>query len=206
MRLLHGSLFCGAFMLRIHGHRALPTACCKSPQCQGALETLTHLFVRCPSVQPAVDWLLDLWGAIHGNRPDLQGPVLERVLLADDHRDWKPEGHLQDLWTTLRVAFLHAVWTLRCARLHGHPGAVTPTAIACKVIHALRSAIQLDWLRVSSDLKSATDVCSSWFRGAEMKLKEEDFLAIWGHSQVLCTVQQGHFELRLSTTHPIGLP
>lgn len=205
-RVLHGSLYCGAFLVRIGRERALPRACCASPNCAGALETLTHLFVHCPDVQPAVSWLLNLWGAIHGTRPDLQGAALERVLLADDHRDWHPEANLQDLWTTLRVAYLHAVWSLRCERLHGRPGAVSASAIACKIIHAIRSSIKIDWLRVSADLKSATDVCSSWFRGPDMKMSEAEFVALWGHRQVLCAIVNGQMEIRFSTTHPIALP
>ena len=125
------------------------------------------------------------------------------IVIADDHRVWQPPNQLQDLWTTLRVAYLHAVWTVRCRRkLDGTP--ITAAAIVAMVVHAVRSSMYNDWKLVMGNLRTATDICSSWFRGKERELSMEDFKAKWGHREVLCLVQALPLSLNIvfTSSHP----
>jgi hypothetical protein len=50
---------------------------------------LSHVFMHCPVVQPAVVWLQDLWARLV---PGSQLPLDARVLLAGDHTVWDPGG------------------------------------------------------------------------------------------------------------------
>ncbi len=96
------------------------TACAGDEALEGAqLESLSHLFVHCPVVRPAVAWLRGVW-AMHvaGRVP----PLDARVLLAGDHTVWDPGGGEAgaELWTHLRLLFCRAV-TLVPALLQSGP-------------------------------------------------------------------------------------
>ena len=80
VRLLHGSLYVGAFLCHIH---VLPpgSACCPHPACSvGAarppLDDLGHAFLTCPAVAPAVDWVCRVFAAASGGP---QPPSCPRV-------------------------------------------------------------------------------------------------------------------------------
>ncbi len=85
--------------------------CCSATACAGdealvgaQVESLSHLFVHCPVVQPAVAWLRGVWALLVAGRVP---PLDVRVLLAGDHTVWDPGGGEAgaELWTHLRLLF-----------------------------------------------------------------------------------------------------
>ena len=129
-RLLHGALHCRATAVtwcQVGTVQELRDAvCCSAQTCGGdgalagaQLESLSHAFLHCPVVRPAVGWFRGLWGMIVVGRVP---PLDARVLLAGDHTVWDPGGGDAgaELWTHLRLLFCRAVWYLRCCRVaHG---------------------------------------------------------------------------------------
>ncbi len=201
-RVLHGCLYVGGFMchIGIYGHAA---AQCSHPSCELQLETLTHAFVECPAVAPAAAWLCSVFAAVSGRPPP---PADARVLLAADPAVWQPEpSALCFLWVNMRVAFLHAVWQLRCRRsLTGQ--AFSAAAVCGAVVAALRAAIRRDWQRVTLRLEGLDGTCAEWFRGRDMSLGEAEFGRRWGRGGVLCSVQEERLRVRFSLAHPVPAP
>ncbi len=81
------------------------TACAGDEALEGAqMESLSHLFVHCPVVRPAVAWLRGVWAMLVASRVP---PLDARVLLAGDHAVWDPGGGEAgaELWTHLRLLF-----------------------------------------------------------------------------------------------------
>jgi hypothetical protein len=62
------------------------------------MESLSHIFVHCPVVRPAVAWLRGVWAMLVAGRVP---PLDARVLLAGDHTVWDPGGGeaCAELWT-----------------------------------------------------------------------------------------------------------
>ena len=125
--LVHGALRCGgavcswaqpaclddlvqecACQAECCGGRAAPAGV--PPPC----ETLSHVFVACPVVSPAVGWLRELWRRIGGSLP----PLDARVLVVGDRSVWEPEGgrYGWELWSHLRLLFCRSVWSLTSKR------------------------------------------------------------------------------------------
>jgi hypothetical protein len=121
-------LCCGGQVGKVGTVQELRAAvCCSATACAGdealvgaQVESLSHLFVHCPVVQPAVAWLRGVWALLVAGRVP---PLDVRVLLAGDHAVWDPgggEAGAEQLWTHLRLLFCRAVWYLRCCRVaHG---------------------------------------------------------------------------------------
>ena len=65
-RILHVALYSGMFLARVNPRRVADCVCCSSPACLAArkYETMQHLFLECPDVAAAPDWLVRLWVAI----------------------------------------------------------------------------------------------------------------------------------------------
>jgi hypothetical protein len=112
--------------------------CCSATACAGdealvgaQVESLSHLFVHCPVVQPAVAWLRGVWALLVAGRVP---PLDVRVLLAEDHTVWDPGGGEAagaELWTHLRLLFCRAVWYLRCCRVaHGQVFSASADVVA----------------------------------------------------------------------------
>jgi hypothetical protein len=122
------------------------TVCCSASCCVAQLETLSHTFMGCPVVRPAVAWLGGLWSRVVAG---VQLPLDARVLLAGDHTVWDPGGGDagRALWTHLRLLFCRAVWHLRCHRV-----ATGKVFTAAAVVGR---AIRLEWLRVVAALTRA---------------------------------------------------
>ncbi len=96
-------------------------------QCEGLgdgqLESLSHVFLHCPVVHPAVAWLQALWGrVVEGQVP----PVDARVLLAGDRHRLGP-------------ALAGARLVQSCGR----------TCVCCSAYSAVRSGIYLRCCRAA---------------------------------------------------------
>jgi hypothetical protein len=211
-RVLHGALYCGAFAFHVFKHEEGPevAATCAAAGCSGCLETLTHLFVDCPCVGPALDWLLNLWQCIGGSRP----PRSAQVLLADDHRVWSPARELEELWTLLRVEFLRIVWGQRCRRLHAGTS-VQPAGIVAALVAAVQQHIRADWLRCQQDVRRLSLACYSSFPSGSPRLSVTAFRARWGPPGLLFAVpdvatdaelRATALDMRLTARHPMALP
>ena len=193
-RILHGALLVNAY--RVHAIKSLPhtAAYCMALCCEGRqqAETLSHALMECPSIKDAATWLLDLWAVIDGE--SARPPWDPQVLLADDHRVWAPAPARAALWARLRLAVLQAIWRVRCYR-HLHGGDVHSRLAGPAVLQAIedvRFAIQQDWMRVekgSSGIVAESGLPTSWFRGRDPTLKQQQFEDKWAYRGVLCSVE-----------------
>jgi len=197
--LLHGVLNCGAHRLRI------PTAPhhemhCLHHACTHDLETLSHLFLDCPAVSPAVDWLCAVVERVLGRRP----PRSAQCLLVGDLQQWDPGDAAQRrLWTVLRCAFIRAVWVLRCTRGLTDPAAhFGPAAVAARTVSIVRSIISVQWRRVVLDLRPVEGQTTT-----DTRLSLQAFERQWcGGSSPLCQVATGRLSVLFSTTAPVPAP
>jgi exonuclease III len=204
-RVLHGQLYCGAFWARVRESATLNDACCVGHTCVKQLDTLSHMFVECPSIVPALEWLLDVWHAISGNRP----PKDARVVVADDHRVWQPQSQvLGHVWTVLRVLYLHAVW--RCAVIHRMTGQmVVSSAVIAMVVRDVRRVLQCEWARV---LDGGAALAGSVPLSAEAQpLAVAAFKEKWCMGEVLACVQQVEGAycklcLKFTSSWPVAIP
>ena len=203
-RILHGALKVNGLRSALRANLPSSSACCSHPACLDAcaVETLSHAFLDCPAARPALVWLQDLWEVVSGERP----PLDARVLLADDHRVWRPgeEAALGQLWTLLRVAMLHAVWHCRSYR-HELVGSFSAAAVTRVVVY-VRTAIERDWLRANEDVRLLSDMPADYFRGRDPQIAVAEFLACWAHRDVLCSIQGGHLALHISLQAPVPVP
>jgi hypothetical protein len=94
--LLHGALRCSATAVlwcKVGTVKELRAAvCCSATACAGdealegaQMESLSHIFVQCPVVRPAVAWLRGVWAMLVAGRVP---PLDARVLLPGDHTVW----------------------------------------------------------------------------------------------------------------------
>lgn len=210
-RILHGSLMCNAYRLHLRPDRPHSEGLCPHPQCQqaGALETLTHAFLDCPAVAPALDWLLQLWAAITPGQP--QPPRCALLLLADWQQAWKPSPQQAELWGLLRVTFLGCAWHQRCQRPGGPQITAQQSAftVAASVVAFVREAIRRDWARTQHDVRMlCPHLPSRHFRGRNPELAMDAFKARWCRGPPhVCTVQDsGRLRLLLTTHHPVPVP
>ena len=214
-RVLHASLYTGVFWAYVT-QRSAAHACCSSPACgEGTFETTEHIFLTCPDVAPAADWLARLWAAVAGPAAT-PPPCSVDVLLADDHRVWQPTGDedLTKLWTALRLSWLSAVWSLRCRRLADPERcSVSPAGIVAVTVASITRLIRRDFTRTVGDARLLTSSPSDWFRGTTTPtLAREEFLKRWGHNGVLCSLsavnaagQGGRLVVHLSPEQPVSL-
>jgi exonuclease III len=210
-RILHGGLMCNALRLHLMPQRPHGEGLCAHPQCQqaGALETLSHAFLDCPAIAPALDWLLQLWAALTPGQP--QPPRSALLLLADWRQDWSPSPDAADLWALLRVTFLGCAWHLRCQRAGGRVWTAQQHAltVAASVVAFVREAIRRDWARVESDVRLlSAHMPSRHFRGRNPELTLAAFRARWcSLSGLLCDAREGgQLHLRLTCSAPVPVP
>ena len=116
VRLLHGSLYVGAFLCHIH---VLPpsAACCPHTACAVGeaatpLDDLLHAFMTCPAVAPAVDWVCRVFAAASGAP---QPPTCPRVFLGDEASVWAPEPGLRFLWARSGCRKVRHCWYVAAA-------------------------------------------------------------------------------------------
>jgi hypothetical protein len=217
-RILHGALMVGGMRLRVSPTMNPADACCRACASTGdlaQLETLTHAFMDCPSVAPALDWLLRVYGTLAGEVP----PRDALVVLADAHARWRPPD--VTLWARMRVAFLGCAWAARCAPLPragavGGGAAAPPApgpaaaahALVRRVVDSLTTGVQRDWRRVVSDVRQEAvgSLPTTWFRGRSPSLKPDQFQRLWPSTGGWFQVQPGvqHLVVRLSDSWPVA--
>lgn len=147
------------------------------------LETLTHMFVRCPAIRDGWVWFARVWDRVQpGSGVDCSDV---RVLLLDDGSVWQPPAELQRLWTHLRLLMLESVWVVRCAA-QGQP--YSSTQVVSRFRAALQQQLKQDWARTLGDIRSNSGVPLSWLRGRDPVLARAKFEAKWRGSGMLYTV------------------
>ena len=206
VRLLHGSLYVGAFLCHIH---VLPPAAahCSHPACalDQRLEGLVHAFVECPAVAAAAQWVCSVFAAVAGGAAPPPSPA---VLLADDGVEWEPPQSLAHLWTHLRLSYLHAVWQLRARRsLAGK--AFVPAAVCGATLAAVRGAIRRDFVCATCDLRRLGGAYAEWFRGRDLSITLDEFADRWARGGVLCMVPDAacpRLQVRFSLSLPVPAP
>ena len=185
-QLLHGVLPCKAFIA--HRHRKQPGEEGGCEAC-GRLETLTHTFISCSRVKGAVEWLLNLWFKITGDRP----PLDPRVILIDDQRIWSPgpSKNEQQLWQRLRLIVLFSIWVSRCSReiyASAADGDISVAAIKMAE-EEIKTAIKRDFTRTrikEAMVEAAVGNIDS--SGRDLSLSIDDFKARWTIQEILCSV------------------
>jgi hypothetical protein len=172
-------------------------------------ETYTHLFVHCPSYRPVIVWLVSLWEALTGVRPPLD-PV---VIIASEPDAWpaEPSGPCLLAWHALRLIVLHAIWS---ARVSGEPDDCRPSAVARRVVAAVREEIALQFRR-SRQRQHSLQHLPPRLLGTHRLQPAQDGFAAWLEVG-LCTVVgsssstspggAGHLVVLLSDTFPVPLP
>jgi len=212
-RLVHGALRCSAAAVtwcKLSSIQAMQaTVCCTAAACAATpqLETLSHVFVHCPVVRPAVEWLRALWTRLV---PGDIVPLDARVLLAGDHTVWAPGGGDAglELWAHLRLLFCRAVWHMRCRRVSGGRHEFSSSAVVAMAAAWVEHAVRLDWLRVSTDLAGASTALPSWcVIHKRFDLSQEDFARRWCLGAVLAHVSTDETGSRALCVHvPVAVP
>src|SRR5512147_570156 len=137
-------------------------------QCQ--LESLSHLFVGCPSVRGAWQWLEGVWDRVQPGAGVDCSDV--RVVLLDDGGVWQPPAELQHLWTHLRLLMLESVWTVRCES-SGKP--YSSAQVVGRFLAVLQQQMRHDWARTQGDIRINSGVPLSWLRGRNPVMSAERF-------------------------------
>lgn len=203
-RILHGALMVGAYKLRVAPYLPVEAAyctCCAAAGRPGRLETLTHAFMECPAVAPALDWLLAVYGALTGSAP----PRDALVVLADADWFWAPPD--RTLWTRMRLAFLGVAWQVRCRGFAAPDPAAAARTIVERVVRTLESGVRRDWVRVTTDpVQLAVGLYpTTWFVGPRSRLTEQQFRDLWpdagGWYEAAAGAAVAH--VRLSSSWPV---
>lgn len=147
-RLLHAALPCGAMYVARRGgdvnYAYCPCCCPAQARSPATLLTYSHLFVRCPTMAPAVTWLQDLWQHLAGVRP----PADVLVLVADQPGAWAeapaPSSREGRLWSVLRLTLLYCIWSAFASK---DQQARSAAAVVRAAIETIRSEISVAYGR-----------------------------------------------------------
>lgn len=155
-------------------------------------ETLVHVFVQCPVVRPALQWLRRLSQRALGAAPPEDD--LEGIIVTGAKTLWRPPGSGDapwDLWTHLRLQYCSTVWTLTTRRNRTGRG-FDAAAIVAMAAAALERAIRHDWLRLSVAAERLPDMPTWCTLGlARVQLAPEVFEARWLARGVLADLPAG---------------
>ena len=163
------------------------------------METCSHMFLECPVVAPAVEWLRGLWASISGGPPP---PLDARVLLLGMRSVWAPpRGRLSGLWHFLRLAYLKSVWVLREQRRMGG-GHFTAQAVVAVTAATVEKAIRQDWVRVFVDVRALGGSKRGLSAGPQELMDEEQFESLWCQRSVLARVQGGSLVVHVPRVLP----
>lgn len=162
------------------------------------------MFMGCPVVSLACDWLLDVWHAVSGVRP----PRDARVVVADDDRVWHPDTPLGPVWMVLRVLYLHAVWRCCVLRRVAHKPFTAATVVAM-VVRDVHRVLKYEWARTVNGTIPVSGAALSSV--ATRALRVSKFKEAWCRGGVLALVQGGQVVdselcVRLSSHWPIMAP
>jgi hypothetical protein len=151
---------------------------------QYQLESLSHLFVTCPSIRGAWNWFRMVWEQVQpASGVDCSN---FRTLLLDDASVWRPPKALQQLWTHLRLLMLESIWAVRCGA-EGRPYSSAQVVARFRV--ALQQQLKQDWARTQGDIRVDSGVPMSWLRGRSPVMLPERFVAKWRPAGLLYTVE-----------------
>ena len=149
-------------------------------------ETLSHVFVECPVVKPAVEWLRNLWSQLGDASP----PLDAQVLVVGDKNVWSAGGKdAWELWTHLRLEFCRAVWRLT-ARRTSTGQVFTAAAVVEMAASELERSICLDWARVGAGQGNSVE-------DKRVRLESEDFDARWLKRGVLAGRDNGTLQVHV---------
>jgi hypothetical protein len=222
--MLHAALrFGGSRVYAARSMSDLLACCCRQPQCwpqqqqqqqqvpgqpqvqgqqqreqqqeQYQLESLTHLFVSCPTIRGAWDWFAAVWEQMQP-ASGLDCSTF-RTLLLDDSSVWQPPAALHQLWTHLRLLMLECIWEVRCAA-EGRTYSSGQVVARFRVV--LQQHLRRDWVRTQGDIRVDSGVPMSWLRGRSPVLQPERFVAKWQAVGRLYTVSAAG-ELRVRLPH-----
>ncbi len=175
----------GVLQLEQQPHRH-PAASPRPPPDSYQLESLTHLFVRCPVAVEAWAWFAQVWDRVQpGVEVDFSSV---RLLLLDDCSVWQPPAALHKLWTYLRLLMLESIWAVRCSS-EGRP--FSSSQITRRFMAQLQQQLKQDWARMRADIRVDSGVPMSWLRGRSPMLPEARFAARWQPQGVLYEVEGG---------------
>ena len=93
------------------------------------------------------------------------------------------------------MAVLGTIWHVRCSRV-----AVPGVSFARRVVHLavqhLVEAIQRDWSRTQGDVRlvDAGAFCVDWWRGVDLGMRPEVFVAQWASPPIFCRVVAAPFQ------------
>jgi hypothetical protein len=223
-KMLHAALrFGGSRVYAARSMSDLLACCCRQPQCwpqqqqqqqqvpgqpqvqgqqqreqqqeQYQLESLTHLFVSCPTIRGAWDWFAAVWEQMQP-ASGLDCSTF-RTLLLDDSSVWQPPAALHQLWTHLRLLMLECIWEVRCAA-EGRTYSSGQVVARFRVV--LQQHLRQDWVRTQGDIRVDSGVPMSWLRGRSPVLQPERFVAKWQAVGRLYTVSAAG-ELRVRLPH-----
>jgi hypothetical protein len=138
------------------------------------LETLSHLFVGCPSIRAAWQWLERVWGRVQPGAAVNCSEV--RVVLLDDGSVWQPPQELQQLWTHLRLLMLESIWTVRCES-GGRP--YGSAQVVSRFLAVLQQHMRQEWVRTQGDIRLDSGVPLSWLRGRSPVMSRRKFEKKW---------------------------
>ena len=189
----------GRALGRAHG------PCCHHPACTtaGSLETISHVFIDCPVARRVRDWACALFHAVWQRRPPPSADGTA-VWLAGDFREWDPGGDGAVLWSILRLAVLHYLWTARCqGRQDGQPRSAR--TIIAQLVHYLRGCMVDDAIRAFSPLHEYAITGGEWLPDRPT-LDPSGFHTRWAYRGVLCTHTGSTLHIHLTLTHPLPLP
>lgn len=159
---------------------------------QYQLESLSHLFVACPSVRGAWQWFAAVWEQVQPASGLDCGDF--RTLLLDDSSVWQPPKELQQLWTHLRLLMLESIWVVRGAA-EGRP--YSSGQVVARFRIALQQQLRRDWARTQGDIRVDSGVPMSWLRGRSPVIQPERFVAKWRPAGLLYTMgEDGEIRLR----------
>jgi hypothetical protein len=150
------------------------------------------VFVHCPVVRPALQWLRRLAQRTLGAAPPEDAIV--GVIVTGAKHLWRPPGQGDaswDLWTHLRLQYCYTVWTLTSRRNRTGQD-FNAAAIVAAAAAALERAIRHDWLRVWVAGEGVGDMPSWCNLGLQrVQLKPEVFSARWLARGVLADLVEG---------------
>ena len=203
----HGALRCGGAMVTWRRSEEgfdvgdfVEMCACSAAGCQSGegppgepppCETLTHVFLECPVVKAAVEWLRDLWGRLAGAPP----PVDAQVWVVGDRSAWSPGGgDVWELWTHLRLEFCRSVWRLTARRASAGQE-FTAAAVVAMTAAELERSICMDWARVGAGQGNSVE-------DQRVRLESADFDARWLLRGVLADRDGGTLQVHVPRALP----